>query len=279
MCFRASTWLARSHSIWPGRSSGSHCRRRNRGTERAALKRLQELGLRAVETFEAENRDGDRIAFGFAEGQRDWPNFVYDTVPQLEREGWRIEFENGFRHRVVDGAGEWTAELEESSGWWFSLDLGIVVEGERVALLPVLSSLLARLRDRDMPRDLDALAHNGTVFGRLDDGRHVALPLDRTKAIMAMHVELYDPKNLSTAGKLGVSAGEMTGLAALEAASRLRWLGGERLRELAERLSNISGIAETEPPAGLPTELRPYQREGLNWLQFLRGYELRGMLA
>ncbi|HEX9534561.1 MAG TPA: SNF2-related protein [Stellaceae bacterium] len=254
-------------------------RRRNRSAERGALKRLRELGLQAVETFEAQNRDEDRIAFGFAEGQRDWPNFVYDAVPQLQREGWRIELEDGFRHRVVDGAGEWTAELEEDSGWWFSLDLGIVVDGERVALLPVLSSLLARLRDRDAPSELDALAHNGTVFGRLEDGRHVALPLERTKAIMATLIELYDPKSLSTAGKLGVSAGEITGLAALEAATRLRWLGGERLRELAERLSSFSGITEIEPPSGLQTELRPYQREGLDWLQFLRGYELGGILA
>jgi superfamily II DNA or RNA helicase len=254
-------------------------RRRNRDAERGALKRLQAFGLQAIETFEAENRDEDRIAFGFAEVQRDWPNFVYDAVPQLEREGWRIEFEDGFRHRVVDGAGEWTAELEEGSDWWFSLDLGIVVDGERVALLPVLSSLLARLRDRNMPSELDALAHNGTVFGRLEDGRHVALPVDRTKAIMATLVELYDPKNLSSGGKLGVSSGEMTGLAALEAATRLRWLGGERLRELAERLSSFSGIAEVEPPTGLLTELRPYQRQGLNWLQFLRGYELGGILA
>ncbi len=254
-------------------------RRRNRGAERAALKRLQELGLRAVETFEAQDRDEDRIAFGFTEGQQDWPHFVYDAVPQLEREGWRIEFEDGFRHRVVDGAGDWTAELGEGSGWWFSLDLGIMVAGERVALLPVLSSLLARLRVLDVPSELDALARNGTVFGRLEDGRHVALPLERTKAIMATLVELYDPKNLSAEGKLGISAGEMTGLAALEAATRLRWLGGERLRELAERLSSFSGIAQVEPPAGLLTELRPYQRDGLDWLQFLRGYELGGILA
>ena len=254
-------------------------RRRNRGAERAARDRLREIGLEAVETFEAQERDADRMAFGHPGGQQDWPSFVYDVVPRLEQEGWRIEFEDGFRHRVVDGAGEWIAELEEGGGWWFSLDLGIVVEGERVTLLPVLSSLLARLRDRDVAGGLDALAHNGTVFGRLEDGRHVALPLERTRAIMATLVELYDPKNLSAAGKLGVSAGEMTGLAALETATRLRWLGGERLRELAERLSSFSGIAEVDPPAGLRTELRPYQRDGLNWLQFLRGYELGGILA
>jgi SNF2 family DNA or RNA helicase len=51
------------------------------------------------------------------------------------------------------------------------------------------------------------------------------------------------------------------------------------LRELAERLTSFSGNTEIEPPAGLLTELRPYQREGLNWLQFLREYELGGILA
>ena len=59
----------------------------------------------------------------------------------------------------------------------------------------------------------------------------------------------------------------------------MRWLGGERLKALAERLSQFSGIDKVEPPAGLQTELRPYQREGLDWLQFLRGYELGGILA
>jgi superfamily II DNA or RNA helicase len=254
-------------------------RRRNRAAERAAHQRLGAFGLELVETFEPRGRDSGRLAFGFPEAHRDWPSFLYEAVPQLEREGWRIEFEGNFRHRVVDGAGEWTAELEEGAGWWFSLDLGIDVDGEHVALLPVLTSLLARLRDIGAPGELEALAHNGTVFGRLEDGRHVALPLERTKAILATLVELYDPKILSAEGKLAVSVAEMTGLAGVEAATRLRWLGGERLRVLAQRLSSFSGIAKVEPPTGLKTELRPYQSDGLDWLQFLREYELGGILA
>jgi len=117
------------------------------------------------------------------------------------------------------------------------------------------------------------------VFGTLPDGRHVALPLERTKAIMATLVELYHPGSISATGKLDISAGEAVGLAAVEAATRLRWLGGERLRALAERLSSFSGIDKVEPPQGLQTELRPYQRDGLDWLQFLRAYELGGILA
>jgi superfamily II DNA or RNA helicase len=254
-------------------------RRRNLAAERAMQERLAAFGLHALENIEARIGDVGCMAFAFPEGQQDWPGFVYDTVPQLEREGWRVELEESFRHRVVDGGSEWTAELEENGGWWFSLDLGIELDGKRLPLLPVLTSLLARLRDLGKPGELDALAHNGTVFGRLEDGRHVALPLERTRAILATLVELYDPKTISVEGKLEISAGEAVGLAAVEAATRLRWLGGERLRALAERLSKFSAIDKVAPPAGLLTELRPYQREGLDWLQFLREYELGGILA
>ena len=254
-------------------------RRRDPAAERSAQDRLEAFGLRAIETFGAAAEDAGRIPFGFLDGRGDWPSFVYDTVPQLEREGWRIDVEDSFRYRIVDGGGEWTAEVEESGGWWFSLDLGIEIDGERVPLLPVLTGLLARLRLTGAPGELDSLGHNGTVFGRLPDGRHVALPLDRTKAILSTLVELYHPGSLSAAGKLEISAGEGLGLAAVEAATRLRWLGGERLRALAERLRHFSGIDKIEPPAGLQTELRPYQREGLDWLQFLRAYELGGILA
>jgi superfamily II DNA or RNA helicase len=254
-------------------------RRRDLAAERSAQDRLEAFALRSIETFGSAAEDGARVPFAFLDGRGDWPGFVYDIVPQLEREGWRIEVEDGFRYRVVDGGGEWTAEVEESGGWWFSLDLGIDIDGERVPLLPVLTGLLARLRVAGAPGKLDSLAHNGTVFGRLEDGRHVALPLDRTKAILSTLVELYHPGSLSAEGKLEISAGEGLGLAAVEAATRLRWLGGERLKALADRLSHFSGIAKVEPPAGLQTELRPYQRQGLDWLQFLRAYELGGILA
>ena len=254
-------------------------RRRDLEAERAARRRLEGFGLRAVERAGSAGLGSDRIVLRFPEGPAEWPGFVYEALPQLEREGWRIEIEDGFRHRVVDAGGEWTAEVEDGGGWWFSLDLGIEIDGQRVPLLPVLTSLLGRVRDLASPSGLDALASNGTVFGQLADGRHVALPLERTKAILSTLVELYHPGSLSDEGRMEVSAGAAMGLAAVEAATRLRWLGGERLRALAARLSDFSGIDEVAPPVGLRTELRPYQRAGLDWLQFLRAYELGGILA
>ena len=230
-------------------------RRRNLGAERAAKKHLEGFGL---SHFVAADPGDDRhAAFGFLGDSEDWPRFMFEGLPQLESEGWRVEIEDGFRHRVVDAGGEWVAEVQEGGGWWFSLDLGVVIDGERMPLLPVMTSLLARLRDLGAPDGLDALAQNGRVFGTLPDGRHVALPLDRTKAILATLVELYHPETLSGEGRIGISAGEAVGLAALEAAIGLRWLGGERLRRLAERLANFAGIVKIDPPAGLEDRAAP----------------------
>ncbi len=41
----------------------------------------------------------------------------------------------------------------------------------------------------------------------------------------------------------------------------------------------FKGVADVAPPAGLQTSLRAYQQQGLNWLQFLREYQLGGLLA
>jgi SNF2 family DNA or RNA helicase len=68
-------------------------------------------------------------------------------------------------------------------------------------------------------------------------------------------------------------------LAALDAAVRPRWFGGERLRRFAERLRGFSAIATASVPAGFAGDLRGYQRDGLSWLQFLRDYGLNGILA
>lgn len=53
----------------------------------------------------------------------------------------------------------------------------------------------------------------------------------------------------------------------------------ERLRVLRERLSTFEGLAPIEPPEGLRSTLRPYQRHGLSWLWFLHEYRLGGCLA
>ncbi len=251
---------------------------RDEKAEMAALSRLIKLGLIQCASPTLPGMAPNRLTFTLPRPE-DWPPFIHRELPLLVAEGWRVEFDPSFRHQVVDAGGDWQADIAETEGdggWWFSLDLGIEVEGERIPLLPVLVQALKRLRD---PSALDTLAVDGTLYARLPDNRLAALPFERVRALLATLVELFDAGALSSDGRLDLSLGEAMGLAEIEAATRLRWLGGERLRNLAARLKDFTGVAPVAVPDDFAAELRPYQREGLNWLQFLRDYELGGILA
>jgi superfamily II DNA or RNA helicase len=53
----------------------------------------------------------------------------------------------------------------------------------------------------------------------------------------------------------------------------------EELRSYHHKLDNFSNITEIAVPAELHTELRHYQRQGLNWLNFLDDFNFGGCLA
>ena len=252
-------------------------RRRHETAERAALRRLETLGLKAGAGYSAFGEAASRMTLTMPE-TGSWPGFIHRELPKLAAEGWRIDVAESFRHRVVDATGEWQMEIDErDAGWWFSLDLGIMVDGVRVALLPLLVRALREFGGA--AADLAALSADGVLYGRLEGGTIVALPYARVAPLVSVLVELFDVGAIGGDGRLDVSIGEAMALAELEAAIGLRWLGGERLRRLATRLAGFDGIASVAVPDGFAAELRPYQRQGLDWLQFLRDYELGGILA
>jgi SNF2 family DNA or RNA helicase len=213
-----------------------------------------------------------------------WLDFLHRRVPELRAEGWRITIDEGFAERFsaleADEGSAWEADLREQEGgaWWFSLDLGIMVEGQRVPLLPLLVQALKRVRDPSSPKAIEVLSINGKVYVDLPDGRALALPFERVKDILTTLIELYD-QPLNPDGSLTIPLDLAAALSRIEAATRMRWLGGKKLKQLIDRLRTFKGLVEILPPRGLKTSLRPYQREGLNWLQFLRDYGLAGILA
>ena len=59
----------------------------------------------------------------------------------------------------------------------------------------------------------------------------------------------------------------------------LTWTGGEQLRETGRKLSQFGSVKKVQAPKGLQATLRDYQLDGLSWMQFLREYDLGGILA
>ncbi|MGE5712953.1 MAG: SNF2-related protein [Betaproteobacteria bacterium] len=251
---------------------------RDAKAEQAASRSLADLGL-AESAEPGTPRPGGRC-LTFPDGGAAWFDFVHHDVPALRAAGWRVEIDPGFRYRVIEADTDWLATVNETgAGWWFSLDLGIEIEGNRVQLLPVLVAALRSLANPAASGALEALALDGTLYAPLPDGRHLALPFDRVRAMLSVLVELFDADQLSADGSLAISLGEAAGLVALEDSLQLRWLGSERLHSLAHDLASFAGVEAVEPPPNLRAILRPYQQAGLDWLQFLHRYGLGGILA
>src|SRR6185437_11677799 len=53
----------------------------------------------------------------------------------------------------------------------------------------------------------------------------------------------------------------------------------EAFREFTQKLRNFSELEPVAIPGGFHGSLREYQKEGFNWLAFLREYGLSGILA
>ena len=241
--------------------------------EERGLERLASVGLLA-EAFSAE---GEAVELVPMDGRETlaWITLMVDLLPELEAEGWRITIDPSFRMAMKE-VSAWYGEVEEApSGGWFDLELGIEVDGKRVSLLPLLAAQLADAKGVEQFRALD---DEGFMLLPLDGGGVVRLPVSRLRRLADVLVELYDHDTLD-GDKLRLDRLQAPRLLELDEGEAIAWSGDRKLRQYGRKLARFKGIKAVKPPRGLSAELRPYQQEGLNWLQFLRQYELGGVLA
>ncbi|MHB8345925.1 MAG: DEAD/DEAH box helicase [Acidiferrobacterales bacterium] len=278
------------------RASGEYRNRVSNGTllrigrdieaEARALKTITDCGFSPLAETPSSGIHSRRMRNAFimkTGGDRDAAllNFSVDRVPALKTAGWRIEMDADYPYRVVESKSDWFADIDSggSDTDWFGLELGVAVDGRRVNLLPLIVEWLRSERfDRHAPT---MAGDKNQVIARLADGRLLPIPHERVQALLTTLIELYDDAPLDDRGRLKLSRAQIGILGALGASlgAPLQWAAPENLRELAQKLSDFSGIQEVTPPAGLHAHLRSYQRAGLNWLSFLREYGFGGILA
>ncbi|MBL7005423.1 MAG: DEAD/DEAH box helicase, partial [Gammaproteobacteria bacterium] len=149
-----------------------------------------------------------------------------------------------------------------------------------INLLPFIVNLLQAARNADDLQQLINTPDDKGIVLKQDNGKFLNIPFGKVRHIIETMVELYDPNSLNNQGKLELTRYQSNQLADLEGFNKqLEWSGGESLRKFGHKLNNFKGIEEVAVPSELKAELRDYQKEGLNWLQFLRAYDLGGILA
>lgn len=244
--------------------------------EAQAIRQLLDTGMENVpqhvlHTFGATPQG----LFGLAD-EASWPAFMHDQVPLLKKAGWQVQFPDNFRHNVIQ-IDAWDAELTEGEDGWFNLDMGVIVEGERLPLAPMLADLFRRDARWLESGALTRIADSEKVALLTLDGKRLLVPASRIKPLAGTLIDLFD--GLGHGETLKISRFDAARLGDLNDTSRWEFRGQSDVLALAERLQAAQGVSEINPPQGLRLELRPYQREGLAWLQFLREQKLCGILA
>jgi superfamily II DNA or RNA helicase len=250
--------------------------RRKPDQEKAQLDFLATLGFQPVTPSWVSVSGGFAAAAYGLESEAAWAAFSAEIVPKLRAAGWRVVFANEFRHHVLS-VESWDAELSESEAGWFGLDMGIVVDGQRLPLAPLLHSLF-----RSDGRWLDGarianIADDEQIELTGPQGGRIRIAAERIKPLARTLIDLFDgPAGAST---LRLPRADAARLAALGELPGWTVHGTHAASELARRLQGAGSTHTASPPQGLALTLRPYQLDGLGWLQYLRENELGGILA
>ena len=170
-------------------------------------------------------------------------------------------------------------DAESSTSPWFDLSLGIEINGQRRNILSLLPALIAAVAEQplDPATGLPALPPY-MYLSSLDGAGYVRLPTEALRPWLAALLELVGDRSHDFSGEhLRLSR-----LDALRTSAALgqgvQWQGAAALRALVNSLHG-GVLPEVMVPDSVRAELRPYQQQGLNWLQFLRTHGLAGVLA
>jgi superfamily II DNA or RNA helicase len=188
--------------------------------------------------------DVERAANFVRETVRDWDDIevqLDDSLSSVTAGDAAIDVSISARKETSDGERD-----------WFELSVDVFV-GDGDALTPKeLAALLqssgryAEVRGKLF--DVEALRSRRTLLAELNDRRRTGMA-----ALVALHDEIHE------------AFGEVT--------------LPEEVEHLRERLRNFEGIAHVTPPEAVAAILRDYQREGLDFLDYLRSFKFGGILA
>ena len=239
-------------SLWiPGAASVTEYWLRDPDVERQAVARLLAAG------FSGPSASGDYEL----RNENAVLNFFARDYPRL-RKDWEITLEERLERSTQKNV-EWITprvEIKSSGIDWFELNLSFSTAGGEAF----------------SPADIQRLLRSSQSHTKLKNGK---IALFDTAALDEFQEVLRDCNPQQGAG-----AYRLAGTQAAFVSATLAETPGWRVQAPAlwkEEAARVSGRATMEPPAltGLDHILRPYQKQGVGWLKFLREHRFGGILA
>ena len=242
-------------------------------TEYQCINRLTDLGLilkegsNGIDLFFAKTASFFLNDSSYQGMIKFWENFQEKEIPKLKEEGWNITIDKSF-HIEVEYIDKWEGNIEsEGENDWFSLSFDIEVNGEKMSMLPLILQAMKNYELDNLPEE---------IFLSCGNNKFVAVPSKLIKPTLEILYELF---NTDYDGTLKLNKRDAARLVDLDSLGSIIWKGGHELRELGKKIKDFKGIQNVPLPEGFFAQLRDYQQQGLNWLQFLREYKFNGILA
>ncbi|STX28668.1 DNA helicase, SNF2/RAD54 family domain protein [Legionella beliardensis] len=201
-----------------------------------------------------------------------------ELVPILKNKGWFVEFNHDiFAEEFSIDAVKWYSEFQEQGNDFFSYQLGILVEGKPVNIIPLIAKLIPKLK----AVNLEELSDEKQVALLLPQQKRLQIPLGRIKPLLRFllqYVTQFNPLD----EQLKINHYQLMLMYETEqafATTSLRWQEAGAIGQKIKQLMNPAAFKENSIPQGLTVHLRDYQQHGLAWLQSLRRGKFGGVLA
>ncbi len=206
-----------------------------------------------------------------------WVHFIANLAPKLRDQGWEIEIAEDFGIEVIiPDEDDWFTDIEEEKTGieWFSLRFGIEIDGKEIDVLPVLQQLLENGFD---PETLEEDPDQKVIIA-MPDGSHLLIPVAKLRLPLTFLHELFGTQ-VGKDGSMRIHKLRAAQISALDPNQTALRKVNKALEEMGKNLANFTGLKRAKTPRGVKAEMRPYQQDGLAWLQFLRKAGLGGVLA
>jgi superfamily II DNA or RNA helicase len=207
--------------------------------------------------------------------------FTAQALPALRAKGFSISVDASYPYQVLEAQPPWYMDVEPLSDRpdWFSCELGVELDGQRVNLLEALLGMLDSVPDDS---NLSRLSRQSVRMWALPAGdqRYVRVPSEVLWDLFEVLRELYSGRR----GQDGLTVCRYQG-GSVEALAQALSCRPESLRRYGTELvpkgdSERAGSTPRDVTAvGLQATLRGYQTEGITWLQRLRESNMGGVLA
>lgn len=240
--------------------------------EQQALAQLQAAGMVIIESDPAVGvilAPLDLFGSPPSLGQyyQNWQDFIEHHLPELQAQGWVVMYSSEYQLSIETVTELPPLQVQASEeGGWFELGFDLQLpSGEHLPLLPLLVQTLEQYPRGELPDPL-LLEHQ--------PGQFIQLARSLIEPLLHSLYELYERP--LTQGRLRLENHQAGRLQSME----IDWQQQPQLQQLSQALSQ--GLASEQAdinPEGLQASLRPYQQQGLNWLQNLARLGFGALLA